>query len=90
MRALLTVAICVSIAGCASVPDAAPPAAVAISTACEDLAQTVDGPAWRQGADAKVVLADTTLALRSANGNLVATHDCQAQQRGNYARDVKK
>lgn len=77
--------ICAFVASCASVPGPSADAGVQISRACEDLAQGVDAPEWRKGANAKALLADTTVALDEANGNLAATRLCQANQRQTYA-----
>jgi hypothetical protein len=50
------------------------------------LAKTVPYPAVSNGQSAKAALARHRAALGQANGNLVATRECQALQRERFAR----
>lgn len=71
--------------GCATVSPGNPKLQVAIPTACEELAKEVSAPALREGDKALAALARTRAALGMANGNIRATRDCQASQRGRFA-----
>lgn len=75
--------ICVFATGCATTSpmSGADLSRVSIPGHCEGLAERVSGPPWRKGANAKVLLAQTTVALDTANGRLDATRRCQASQR---------
>lgn len=77
--------ICAFEAACANVPQSAPDPGVQIPRDCEELAQPVTEPEWRKGANPKVLLADTTVALIEANENLESTRTCQARQRETFA-----
>jgi hypothetical protein len=59
--------------------------AVQIPRDCEDLARPVPYPSVAVGMNAKVSLARHRAALGQANTNLVATRDCQKQQREHFA-----
>ena len=76
--------ICAFVAACNTIPKP-PPAPIQIPRDCEELAQEVSGPTWVKGANAKGLLADTTVKLEEANGNLAATRACQQQQRETLA-----
>ncbi|KYK44559.1 hypothetical protein A1D31_14275 [Bradyrhizobium liaoningense] len=52
---------------------------------CENLAQPVGYPAVDVGMSSKVALARHRASLGQANGRLVATRDCQRQQRERFA-----
>lgn len=77
--------ICAFAVACADATKPPPKPSVQIPRDCEELAQPVDGPAWSKGANAKALLADTTVALEEANGNLEATRTCQQGQREGFA-----
>lgn len=65
-------------------------ARVQIPRDCEALARTVAYPDVSKGQSAKVAVARHRAALGQANGNLVATRDCQAAQRERFARGASK
>jgi hypothetical protein len=87
MRALSTLLMCTLAAGCGTVPQIEPKPKVQIPRTCEELAKDVDGPDWHVGDNAKALLADTTVALEEAKGNLKATRECQAHQREAFANE---
>lgn len=77
-------AICVGVAGCKTI-SGDEPLNVAIPRDCEELARQVAVPEWRSGMKVKPLLAKTTAALETANGNLDATRACQEAQRERFA-----
>lgn len=81
--------ICVFLASCAGGPRPSPDPGVQISRTCEELAADVEGPEWHRGDNSKALLADTTVALEEARGNLAATRFCQGNQRETYAPATK-
>jgi hypothetical protein len=74
----------VTLTACATSP-ASQRVAVQIPRDCEDLARTVPYPAVTVGMSAKVAMARHRAALGQANGNLVATRECQQRQREVFA-----
>ena len=59
---------------------------VQIPRDCEDLAADVADPGAPKGANAKVILGRTRVALAQARDNLGDTRECQARQRERFAR----
>lgn len=70
---------------CAASPGSPSAPTVQIPRDCEDLARTVPYPAVTRGLNAKLAIAQHRAALGQANGNLVATRDCQAALRERLA-----
>ena len=73
------------LAGCAGSQNSPTRAAVQIPRDCENLAQPVPYPSIEVGMSSKVALARHRASLGQANGRLVATRDCQKQQRERFA-----
>lgn len=65
-----------------SAPAPAPPKqSVALSRACEDLAQNVDDPVVTEHSDPWQKTGEYAAALGDANANIDATRECQRRQR---------
>lgn len=72
-------------AACTTLPGSPTHIGVQIPRDCELLAKPVPYPAVTAGMSAKVAVARHRAALGQANGNLVATRDCQIAQRERFA-----
>lgn len=83
---MLVLSMAATLIGCAASQNSPTRAAVQIPRDCEDLAQPVGYPSAEVGTSAKVALARHRASLGQANGRLVATRDCQKQQRERFAR----
>jgi hypothetical protein len=75
-----------TLTACATSQGSPPAGSIQIPRDCELLAKTVPYPAVSKGQSAKAALARHRAALGQANGNLVATRECQALQRERFAR----
>ncbi len=85
LRTTLVFSMATTLLGCATSQNRPTLAVVQIPRDCENLAEPVGYPSVEVGASAKVALARHRASLGQANGRLVATRDCQRQQRERYA-----